>query len=225
MQKNLVEGVGAKPSAFRALKTSVCEPCVIRKADAATLSGVGISEHGAPRAGPHGRLRAGAGSPRWREPAFRHIFGRLQQYIGCSSHEAEERGDQVDGANDQPFQLGKKLKSVRTDRGNEYVNKALENVFGGKETVHEKTAPYMAKQNGSAERLNRQLEEKIRAMLEDSGLSKELWAEAVVTANHTWNRTPMSAHPKTPREAFYGEKSKVGHIRAFGARAYGNVPK
>ena len=68
------------------------------------------------------------------------------------------------------LQLGKKLKSVRTDRGKEYVNKALKDVFGGKGTVHEKTAPYTAEQNGSAERLDRQLGEKVRAMLEDSRL-------------------------------------------------------
>ncbi|GAQ93645.1 hypothetical protein KFL_017530010 [Klebsormidium nitens] len=72
------------------------------------------------------------------------------------------------------LQTRKKLKSVRTDRGKEYVNKAFTYVFGGKGTVHEKTAPYSAEQNGSAERLNRDLEEKTRAMLEDSGLAKEL---------------------------------------------------
>ncbi|GAQ93565.1 hypothetical protein KFL_016510030, partial [Klebsormidium nitens] len=44
------------------------------------------------------------------------------------------------------LQSEKKLRSVRTDRGKEYVNKALKNVFGGKGTVHEKTASYMAEQ-------------------------------------------------------------------------------
>ncbi|GAQ93602.1 Ribonuclease H-like superfamily protein with integrase and polymerase domains [Klebsormidium nitens] len=123
------------------------------------------------------------------------------------------------------LQLGKQLKSVRTDRGKEYVNKALEDVFGGKGTVHEKTAPYSAEQNGSAERLNRDFKEKTRAMLEDSGFAKELWAEAVVTANYTRNRTPVSAHGRTPWEVFFGEKPTVGHMRVLGAWAFRHVPK
>ena len=113
-------------------------------------------------------------------------------------------------------QSGKKLKTGRTDRGKEYVNKALEEVFGGKGTVHEKAAPYTAGQNGSEERLNRVLEEMIRAMLEDSG---QMWAEAVVTANYIRNRTPVGAHGKTPWEAFFGKTPSVGHMRVFGVRA------
>ncbi|GAQ92173.1 hypothetical protein KFL_009380020 [Klebsormidium nitens] len=64
------------------------------------------------------------------------------------------------------------------------------------------------------------LEEKVPAMLEDSGLLKEMCAEAVVTANYTRNRTPVSAHGRTPWEAFYGKKPNVGHMRVFGAQAY-----
>ncbi|GAQ93035.1 hypothetical protein KFL_012630030 [Klebsormidium nitens] len=50
-------------------------------------------------------------------------------------------------------------------------------------------------------------------------------AEAVVTANYTRNRTPVSAHGRTPWEAFYGNKPNVGHMRVFGAQAYRHVPK
>ncbi|GAQ92486.1 hypothetical protein KFL_010260010, partial [Klebsormidium nitens] len=104
------------------------------------------------------------------------------------------------------LQSRKKLRSVLTDRGKGSVNKALKDVFGGKGTVHEKTAPYTAEKNGSAERLNPQLKEKVQAMLEDLGLPKEMWADSVVTANYTWNRTPVSAHGRTPWEAFYDKK-------------------
>jgi hypothetical protein len=47
-----------------------------------------------------------------------------------------------------------------------------------------------------AERLNRVLMERARALLIESGLPDEMWAEAVVTANYIRNRTPMSAHGK-----------------------------
>ncbi|GAQ92987.1 hypothetical protein KFL_012360020 [Klebsormidium nitens] len=58
-----------------------------------------------------------------------------------------------------------------------------------------------------------------------AGLGPELWAEAMVTANYTWNQVPSSVHGKTPWEMFYGEKPNLSHLRVFGARAYIHVPK
>jgi hypothetical protein len=117
------------------------------------------------------------------------------------------------------LQSGKKLKAVRTDRGNEYVNGEMAAYFGEKGVVHQTTARYTPEQNGVAERLNRVLMERARAMLIESGLPDEMWAEAVVTANYIKNCTPVSAHGKTPWEAFYGKKPDVSHMRVFGARA------
>ncbi len=122
-------------------------------------------------------------------------------------------------------QTGRKVKAVRSDRGTEYVNSEFTEILRGKGIVHNTTARYTPEQNGSAERLNRELEERTRAMLEDSGLPPNLWAEAVLTANYTRNRTPVTAHGKTPWEAFWGEKPDVGHMRVFRARAYVHVPK
>jgi hypothetical protein len=91
--------------------------------------------------------------------------------------------------------------------------------------THRKTVGYSPEQNGSAEQLNKDLQEKGRAMLEDLGLGEELWAEAMVTANYTRNRLPSRVHGKTPREKFFGEKPDVSHMRVFGARAYMHIPK
>jgi hypothetical protein len=79
--------------------------------------------------------------------------------------------------------------------------------------------------NGVAERLNRVLMEEARAMLVESETPNDMWAEAVVTANYTRNRTSVSAHGKTPWEAFHGKKPNVSHLRVFGAPVYMHVPK
>ena len=81
------------------------------------------------------------------------------------------------------LQSGKKVKAVQTDRGGEYVNKDLTALLGKRGTVHRTTAGHSPEQNSSAKRLNRTLEERGRALLEDAGLGPELWAEAMVTAN------------------------------------------
>jgi hypothetical protein len=46
-----------------------------------------------------------------------------------------------------------------------------------------------------------------------------------VTANYTRNRTPATAHGKTPWEAFHGKKPNVSHLRVFGPPVYMHVPK
>jgi transposase InsO family protein len=78
-------------------------------------------------------------------------------------------------------QAGRKVESVRSDRGTEYVNEEFSGFLREKGIVHQTTARYTPEQNGAAERLNRELKERTRAMLEDSGLPTTLWAEAVVT--------------------------------------------
>ncbi|GAQ93030.1 protein with ribonuclease H-like and integrase domains [Klebsormidium nitens] len=202
VQGDLVEGVGVKPSAFRALKTLVCEPCIMGKhtrlPESDSVSTEPLEVVHMDVCGP--MPVASVGGSRY-FATFLDDYSKLSVVVPMKQKsEVAKITEQV--INRLELQTGKQLKLVRTDRGEKYVNKAFEDVFGGKGTVHEKTAPYSAQQNGSAEGLNRDLKEKTRAMLEDLGLAKELWAEAVVTANYTRNRTPVSAHGRTPWESF-----------------------
>lgn len=123
-------------------------------------------------------------------------------------------------------QSGEKTQVVRTDRGGEYLNASLKEFYKAKGIIAQTTAPYSPQQNGSAERLNRTLVEKVRAMLLDSGLEKSMWAEAMVTANYVRNRSPLkSSENKTPWERFFQKKPDVSHMRVFGATAYVQVPQ
>jgi len=122
-------------------------------------------------------------------------------------------------------QTGHQLKAVRTDRGGEYLNHSLLSYFASKGVLHQTTAPYTPEQNGAAERLNRTLMERVRAMLLNASLQPELWAEAVVTANYIRNRSPTSKSAKTPWECLTGNKPDVSGMRVFGTRAFVMVPK
>ena len=122
-------------------------------------------------------------------------------------------------------QTSKRLKAVRTDRGTEYLNTELETYFSSRGIVHQTTAAYTPEQNGVAERFNRTLMEKVRAMLYDAHLDYELWAEAAATATYVRNRSPTSQCAQTPWELFYGSKPDVSNMRVFGAQIYKHVPK
>ena len=122
-------------------------------------------------------------------------------------------------------QSGWPLLVVRTDNGSEYINSTLATFFKDKGVLHQTTVRYTPEQNGKAERLNRTLLDRVRAMLEDSGLPKTLWAEAATTASYLRNRAPAAGRSCTPWEAFFGNKPDVSHLRVFGARAYALQPK
>ena len=80
--------------------------------------------------------------------------------------------------------------------------------------------------NGVVERKHRTGVEMSRTMLTHSQLPQFLWAEAMMTAIHTLNRSPTSAVPgMTPYQAYYGSKPDVSHFRVFGCDAYVHIPK
>nr|GEV57556.1 enoyl-[acyl-carrier-protein] reductase [NADH], chloroplastic [Tanacetum cinerariifolium] len=87
-------------------------------------------------------------------------------------------------------QLGRKIKVVRSDRGGEYVSPFAE-LCAKYGIRHEFIAPYSPQQNGIAERKNRTLKEMVNVMLISSGLSQDMWGEAILTATYLLNKIPL----------------------------------
>jgi hypothetical protein len=82
--------------------------------------------------------------------------------------------------------------------------------------------PYTPQQNGIAERTNRTITEKARAMLVASKLASSFWDEAVLTATYLINRSPTKAltNNKTPYEMWYHRKPSVKYLKVFGSTVY-----
>ena len=122
-------------------------------------------------------------------------------------------------------QDGRRVKSIRTDGGGEYQKQMAEFC---KDTGihHEVTAPYTPEQNGVAERANRTICERIRAILADTGLPKELWAELARAVAHVKNRSQTSAlRGMTPYEPLYSERPNVSYLVAIGTKTFVHVTK
>ena len=227
VKENLVTGMSVPAKEFEAANSKLCEECI--KAKHARHPFQPSQSGKASRSMELVHMDVcGPVSPPSRGGA-RYFATFLDDYSGLSAVKPlSSKADVADTVRNtlayMETQCGAQTKAVRTDRGGEYLNKQLAAYFNSRGIRHEKTAPYTPQQNGAAERLNRTLFERIRAMLQDAGLPKDLWAEAALTANYIRNRSPTSSRPKTPWELFYGKTPNVAHMRTFGCVAYAHVP-
>ncbi len=228
VSKAMVQGMDVSVKDLQQPGGSVCEPCVLAKHSRQpfpTSSRV-VSEKldlvHMDVCGPMSAVSLGGN---------KYVATFLDEFTQLSVVKPIARKSDVAGVVKSTLQMletqaGSTVKTVRTDRGGEYLNADLSEFFSSKGMVHETTAPYTPQQNGAAERLNRTVFDKVRAMLADSGLPKSLWAEAAVTANYLRNVSPCSASSSmTPWELFYGSKPDVSNLRVFGCTAYAHVPK
>jgi hypothetical protein len=120
----------------------------------------------------------------------------------------------------------KKIKTLRTDNGGEYTSKEFVAFCKSTRVRRELTVPHNPQQNGVAERKNRSIEETVKALMNDQGLSMYLWGEAAMTAIYVHNRSPHRIlKDMTPEEAFSGKKPNVEHLRIFGCPVYIHIPK
>ena len=61
-------------------------------------------------------------------------------------------------------------------------------------------------------------------MLETSGLSKEWWGVAILTACHVLNKVPTKNKEITPFEEWEKKKLNISYLRTWGCLAKVNVP-
>ena len=115
-------------------------------------------------------------------------------------------------------QLNKKIKRVRSDRGGEYVSPFGE-LCAKSGIIHECTPPYTPQSNGIAERKNRTLKEMMNAMLISSGMSQDMWGEAILSANFLLNKIPFKNKDITPHELWWGQKSSYKYLKVWGCLA------
>jgi len=85
------------------------------------------------------------------------------------------------------------------------------------------TVPYSPQMNGTAERLNRTLMEKARALSTESKMKKEMWGEAIFTATYLLNRSPTKILTKTPYENWTEEKPNLKNLQLFGCITYAKI--
>lgn len=114
-----------------------------------------------------------------------------------------------------------RVSKLRCDNGGEFVNYEFKDWCKNKGIVIDRTIPHTPQLNGKAERLNRTIMEKGRALIFDSKLKKEFWGEAVRVAVYLLNRSLVDSclQDKTPSENWSGKKPDLSRLQLFGSEA------
>ncbi|KAL3638973.1 Beta-galactosidase 8 [Castilleja foliolosa] len=127
-------------------------------------------------------------------------------------------------------QYNKKIKILRSDNGGEFLNEKMRSFFQENGLIHQTSCPNTPQQNGIAERKNRTILEKTRALLFDSGVPTNFWPEAVATSVYLLNRLPTKILDfKTPSNYFQTMTDKIIKPslppKIFGCTVFVHIPK
>ncbi|GJY97765.1 retrotransposon protein, putative, ty1-copia subclass [Tanacetum coccineum] len=106
-------------------------------------------------------------------------------------------------------QLRKTIKSLRSNRGGEYMSQEFLNHLKEHGIIAYRTPPYTPQHNGVSERRNRTLLDMVRSMMSQTTLPKSFWDYALESAAHILNRVPAKKVDKTPYEIWYGQAPKA----------------
>ncbi|GKB56739.1 retrotransposon protein, putative, ty1-copia subclass [Tanacetum coccineum] len=97
-------------------------------------------------------------------------------------------------------QLGKTIKSLRSDRGGEYMSQEFLDHLKEHGIIAQRTPPYTPQNNGVSERRNRTLLDMVRSMMSQTTLPKSFWDYALESAARILNMVPTKNVDKKPYE-------------------------
>ena len=117
------------------------------------------------------------------------------------------------------------IKSVRSDQGGEFISEKFVSMLIQNKIRHERSAPYSQHQNGKTERAWRTLFDMVRCLLEQSGLNKNLWTYAVLTAAYIRNRCLNKKIDSTPFQQITDKKPNIANMQPFGSPCFCLIQK
>jgi hypothetical protein len=116
---------------------------------------------------------------------------------------------------------GCRIKTLRSDRGGEFLAGVFAGVCEQAGIKRQLTTPYTPQQNGVVERRNRTVMEMARSLLKSMKIPGRFWGKAVRHVVYLLNRLPTKVlGDVTPHESWIGRKPSLGHLKIFGCTAH-----
>nr|GEX87847.1 retrotransposon protein, putative, Ty1-copia subclass [Tanacetum cinerariifolium] len=116
-------------------------------------------------------------------------------------------------------QLGKTIKSLRSDREGEYMSQEFLDHLKDHGIIAHRTPPYTPQHNGVSERRNRTLLDMVRSMMSQTTLPKFFWDYALETAACILNMVLTKKVEKIPYEVWHGQAPKLSYLKVGGSEA------
>ena len=117
-------------------------------------------------------------------------------------------------------QLGKSLKTLRSDRGGEYLDTEFKDHLLEHRILSQLTTLGTPWQNGVAEKRNKTLLDMVRSMMSYSSLPISFWGYSLQTVVYILNVVPSKSIQKTPLELWNGHKPSLRHFCIWGCPAH-----
>ncbi|KAL4284208.1 hypothetical protein GQ457_16G017900 [Hibiscus cannabinus] len=141
-------------------------------------------------------------------------------YIYLMRHKSEALEKFKEFKNEVQNQHGKSVKSLRSDRGGEYLSQDFDELLKESGIVSYLTPPGTPQWNGVSERRNRTFLDMVRSMMSHTDLPTSFWGYALETAAFTLNRVPSKSVQKTPHEMWTGRHPNMSFMKIWGCKAY-----
>ncbi|KAL0394628.1 UNVERIFIED_CONTAM: Retrovirus-related Pol polyprotein from transposon TNT 1-94 [Sesamum latifolium] len=117
-------------------------------------------------------------------------------------------------------QTNRKIKSLRSDRGGEYLSGEFIDYLKQNKILSQWTPPGTPQLSGVAERRNRTLLDMVRSMMSFTEFPPSFWGYALETDAKLLNIAPPKSVPQTPYEIWHGKPTSYKHLRVWGSPAY-----
>jgi hypothetical protein len=141
-------------------------------------------------------------------------------YVFLMKHKSETFEKFKEFQSEVENQRGKKIKTLRSDCGGDYLSHELSSHLKSCGIVPQLTPPGTPQRNGVSERCNRTLLDMVRSMMSQSVLPLSFWGYALEIATFTLNRVPSNSVIKTPYEMWTGKTPSLSFLKIWGCEVY-----
>ncbi|KAM1321329.1 hypothetical protein PS2_014022 [Malus domestica] len=134
-------------------------------------------------------------------------------YVYLMKYKSESFEKFKEFKNEVEKHTGKQIKTLRSDRGGEYLSNEFLDYLKECGIISQWTPPGTPQLNGVSERRNRTLMNMVRSMMSSADLPVTFWGYALYTAAYLLNRVPSKSVPQTPYEIWHGRKPSLKHVK------------
>lgn len=116
---------------------------------------------------------------------------------------------------------GLRIKSIKTSSDVEYLNKEFDEYLIIHNIRRKFIVSGMPQRNSVAKSMNQRILNMTKCIMSESGIPKNLWADALVTACYLINKCPSnSIDGRIPEALWTKKKVLIQHLRVFGCRSW-----